>query len=295
MKEIYTYVIFCTLTLISPSYNNNNTLLLFSNLTESNIVFNENEKRENELYRPKKNNLLFSFITICIIILLLLLLCFILFFYQTYKKKKETQLLAIQQQLAQNIFLINRYNKQLTKNKAALQNETNTHKDQQAYLHEKIENTIKVNQEIENKNKTLNLQIDKLEKKLNRQSVIYKTIEELKLTEKDIQEIKAFKLYKKLKKSPSYILLSTQESWELLFYWCNIIHNNFIIHLKETFPDFKERDLKICCLIRMGFNNKEMASIFNISSTSLSTDKTRARKRTNIADKRSIDEIISKL
>lgn len=76
--------------------------------------------------------------------------------------------------------------------------------------------------------------------------------------------------------------LKNQDNWESFEYNFNLIHNDFIKRLAQTYPSLSQTDIKICAYMRMNLSSKEIAELLNITPASLETSRIRIRKKMNI-------------
>jgi len=73
--------------------------------------------------------------------------------------------------------------------------------------------------------------------------------------------------------------VSIDKDWEDFSRFFEDAHQGFYTKLKSKHPDLSTNDLKICSLIRLNLNVKEMASILGISPDSARTARYRLRKK----------------
>lgn len=62
----------------------------------------------------------------------------------------------------------------------------------------------------------------------------------------------------------------------------NVTHLNFITKLKEAYPDFTKKEIKLCVYIKMGLLTKEIAPLMNISIRGVEMLRFRMRKKMNV-------------
>ena len=72
-------------------------------------------------------------------------------------------------------------------------------------------------------------------------------------------------------------VLSDSE-WEELMQLCTTVWGDFISRLLTSCPQLTEQELRLCLLIRLRFNNTQLASIFAVSPASISQKKFRLKK-----------------
>ena len=69
----------------------------------------------------------------------------------------------------------------------------------------------------------------------------------------------------------------TASQWAELTYEINRIYDNFTLRLSKQIPTLTENDLQVCCLIKIHLVVANMASVLNISPTSVSKRKQRIK------------------
>ncbi|MFD2563148.1 tetratricopeptide repeat protein [Aquimarina rubra] len=82
--------------------------------------------------------------------------------------------------------------------------------------------------------------------------------------------------------------LSIDKDWEDFQRFFEDAHQGFYTKLKSKYPDLSTNDLKICSLIRLNLNVKEMAGILGISPDSARTARYRLRKKLKLAPEQEI-------
>ncbi len=70
------------------------------------------------------------------------------------------------------------------------------------------------------------------------------------------------------------------------------VHPNFFSLLLQQFPDLSPAELKLCALIRLNLNMKEMAALLGISADSTKTARYRLRKKLALAQEQSLSDFI---
>ncbi|EAY28526.1 tetratricopeptide repeat protein [Microscilla marina] len=74
------------------------------------------------------------------------------------------------------------------------------------------------------------------------------------------------------------------KEWEKFRQTFEIAHPKFYRNLKELFPELTPNEMKLCALLRLNFNTKELASILNITTESANKARFRLRKKLNLSD-----------
>ena len=85
-------------------------------------------------------------------------------------------------------------------------------------------------------------------------------------------------VYARLQNAP-YCL--KDEDWAELCGFTDLVHHHFLSRLKKEFPSLTENDIHYCCLFRWAFPNSTIATIMNVSPTSVSQWKQRFKKKVN--------------
>ena len=72
------------------------------------------------------------------------------------------------------------------------------------------------------------------------------------------------------------------DEWEQFSIHFNKVHGDFLIILKEKFPDLKPHELKLCAYLRMNLSSKEIAHLMSISVRGVEISRYRLRKKLQI-------------
>lgn len=72
------------------------------------------------------------------------------------------------------------------------------------------------------------------------------------------------------------------EEWEQFSVHFNKVHSNFLIVLKDRYPDLKAHELKLCAYLRMNLSSKEIAQLMSISVRGVEISRYRLRKKLQI-------------
>lgn len=77
--------------------------------------------------------------------------------------------------------------------------------------------------------------------------------------------------------------LSSEEKldgeWKQFSIHFNNVHSNFLITLKNAFPDLNAHDMKLCAYLRMNLSSKEIAQLLSISVRGVEISRYRLRKK----------------
>ena len=80
----------------------------------------------------------------------------------------------------------------------------------------------------------------------------------------------------KLRENPIYLEV---DGWKRLEEVTNKIYKNYTLRLKEEFPLLTELDIQFCILLKLQFTISQIAAIIAVSSSSVSVQKNRLKKR----------------
>ena len=72
------------------------------------------------------------------------------------------------------------------------------------------------------------------------------------------------------------------KEWEQFSVHFNKVHSDFLIILKEKYPDLKAHELKLCAYLRMNLSSKEIARLMSISVRGVEISRYRVRKKLGI-------------
>lgn len=78
--------------------------------------------------------------------------------------------------------------------------------------------------------------------------------------------------------------LSDEDIWTLFEENFDLIHENFFRKLQEKYPNLTPTDLKLCALLRLNYNTKEIAGILNLSTRGVEAGRYRLRKKLNLSE-----------
>lgn len=86
--------------------------------------------------------------------------------------------------------------------------------------------------------------------------------------------------------------LNNSGDWEFFKNSFKELNPNFLNKLTELHPDLSKSDLRLLILIRIGYTQKEIASILNIASESVKKARTRVRKKLNLSEVEKLNEYL---
>lgn len=93
-----------------------------------------------------------------------------------------------------------------------------------------------------------------------------------------------------IRKTVDQVLLRLQSNadeniWKVFEERFREVHKNFYENLESRYPNLSENDRKLCALIRLDMNTKEIAAITHQNINSIEVARTRLRKKLNISNK----------
>ncbi|OJJ16406.1 hypothetical protein BKI52_34525 [marine bacterium AO1-C] len=78
--------------------------------------------------------------------------------------------------------------------------------------------------------------------------------------------------------------LNKNEEWEKFTQTFEMAHPEFYIKLKKAYPSLTANETKLCALLRLNFNTKELALILNITPESANKARSRLRKKLDLGN-----------
>ncbi len=73
-----------------------------------------------------------------------------------------------------------------------------------------------------------------------------------------------------------------KKNWEQFAVHFDMVHSNFLVSLKEIFPNLTASELKLCAYLRLNLSSKEIAQIMNITVKGVELGRHRLRKKLQI-------------
>jgi len=87
----------------------------------------------------------------------------------------------------------------------------------------------------------------------------------------------------------------TDEEWEHFKKLFEQVHSGYLVRLKEKLPDLSPAETRFMVLAKLKFSNKEMASTLGITQQAVRTTWYRLRKKLQLPEEGSPDELVSKI
>lgn len=86
--------------------------------------------------------------------------------------------------------------------------------------------------------------------------------------------------------------LNQEDYWEQFQLTFNQMHQEFVHQLQHCHPDITNNDIRLCCFIRMGLSNAEIASILNITVNGVEQSKYRLKRKMGLDKEASLNDYI---
>ncbi|MBD2751711.1 hypothetical protein [Spirosoma validum] len=88
--------------------------------------------------------------------------------------------------------------------------------------------------------------------------------------------------------------ISSEQDWKLFEANFNKVHEQFLKHLIEHYPDLSQGDLKLAAYLRMNLSTKEIAQLLNITHRSVELKRYRLRKKLDLDADTNLSEFMIK-
>lgn len=198
---------------------------------------------------------------------------------QLLKEEKQTEIikqrLYISIGILFAIIIVLLYSRQIRERKIQKQKETLLNLEK-----EKTENELKSSQE----------QLEEYIRNLRQKSELIEKIQsEMDLMQKQNQipvEDEQM-IFHKL----SIATILTEEDWSHFRRLFEKVHIGFFMKLKTSYPDLTSGEIRLCSLIKLGFNSHQMAAMMGISTVSIKKNRQRLRKKINLPKDQKLEEL----
>ncbi len=175
---------------------------------------------------------------------------------------------------------------------------------------------FKTKNELHIKNEDLNkekLEKSKLIEEELKQSILYKSkqlsthalhmIQKNSILQEIQNEVKDLSKKAITNEKPRYKRISHQinqslradSDWDVFRLYFEDVNKNFFSYLKNINPDLTTNDLRLCALIKLNMNSKEMASVLNIAPNSIKSARYRLKKKLNLDIEADLEEFIRRI
>jgi len=89
--------------------------------------------------------------------------------------------------------------------------------------------------------------------------------------------------------------LNIDKDWENFRIYFEQVHNNFFENLKMRYPDLNSNDLRLCALLKLNLDTKEIATIMDISPESVKVARSRLRKKLQLETSDNLSSFITQV
>ena len=169
--------------------------------------------------------------------------------------------------------------------KSEIEQRKKVEKERNLRLQERIRAEQKVNQLLKQKH---NMEIDLINRELATSSIfisqknkiiglIKKDINRLLKTEKSVTKVEIAKVLKTIDENIKF-----DNDWYRIKAHFEKIHPGFFDRLRKKFPQLTPNDHKLCALLRMNLNTKEISHILKITAPSTEISRIRLRKKLDL-------------
>jgi AmiR/NasT family two-component response regulator len=169
--------------------------------------------------------------------------------------------------------------------KSEIEQRKRVEKERNLRLQERIRAEQKVNQLLKQKH---NMEIDLINRELATSSIfisqknkiiglIKKDINRLLKTEKSVTKVEIAKVLKTIDENIKF-----DNDWYRIKAHFEKIHPGFFDRLRKKFPQLTPNDHKLCALLRMNLNTKEISHILKITAPSTEISRIRLRKKLDL-------------
>ena len=225
-------------------------------------------------------------VTLCLVVIISVLV----YLYQKRLVRKETTIRLQSEQLQAYLLQLHENESRLQQNRRyldELKEQLSRHDSDAEERHAQQEQMAR----LESENGRLLTTIDDLQQRISDYA------SRLRDARKDVEQLRSLseeslKLKENERRLTDYVIDShklvsglrkksralSDSEWEELMQLCTTVWGDFISRLLACCPQLTEQELRLCVLIRLRFNNTQLASIFAVSPASISQKKFRLKK-----------------
>ena len=120
--------------------------------------------------------------------------------------------------------------------------------------------------------------IESIKEELNKVKQTGKKIDTKRALEKIVKEID--------------ITLKLQQDWEQFEYHFDQVHGDFLTRLRNDYPSLSPNEQKLCTLLRLNLNTKEIANLLSISLRGVEVARYRLRKKLQLDKGQNLSKFI---
>ena len=215
------------------------------------------EKQQQEL---KQSKLIFwgsSLLFVAIIIILLV-----------YMDKKRTtirlfeQLHKIRFQMAENKRIIASYQEQMD-SLSLRQSNYDDLQQKKALLEQEVSNLVQRNEKLNNQKLQILIRLNQKDEEIKQYEEIIK------------QRENTPDIFARIKRT----LTLEEKEWPELIARTDALHRQFTERLRKAFPQLTDIDLRLCCLLRLGYGRKEQIDLLKVTDDNLDKRRQRLKRR----------------
>ncbi|MBN2766055.1 MAG: hypothetical protein JXR27_06740 [Paludibacteraceae bacterium] len=132
---------------------------------------------------------------------------------------------------------------------------------------------------------------------IRKNEILLEIVETINKTTEDIQRNTDLKVVvKRLANVERNIRQNIQndDNWKKFEENFDLVYENYLRRLGESYPDLNITDKKICAYIKMGLSSKDMAPLLNMSVRSIETNRYRIRKKLDLEREVNLSEYLQK-
>lgn len=245
------------------------------------IIAEIRAKYDNERLKSENRQILLENVTAWRNIYLIISVCLLTVFglgtlFYFYKKRKEQQIKSYNRRLLAYHKMIRDKERQLKRNTDQIHS---------------MQQELPDNDELMIKDRDLRKSIDMLKAQI---SALLKKQQRIKEVNEQLEAGSSFIDRLKIWKPGDHLF--TDAEWRSLPGLMDIHFDGFATRLKQTYPELKPNDIKICCMLKLGFTNQSVAELLGCKYESLLTQRTRIKKqRMRVDTDLTLEQIIGKI
>lgn len=152
------------------------------------------------------------------------------------------------------------------------------------------EKNARLNAEVDSKKRDVSDLALNLKSQYHWTELIYKRFEEIRAAEAADRPALMNELELELKNKNDY-----DKETKVFFEKVDALSDSFYKELKKRFPDLSKTELRICSMIRLKIDSRQIANLQNISAVSVNKSRYRIRKKMNLDREVSLDAFIQNL
>lgn len=88
-----------------------------------------------------------------------------------------------------------------------------------------------------------------------------------------------------------FATILTEEDWTRFKILFEKVHAGFFTKLKTAYPEFTPAEIRLCSLLKLGFNSHEMAAMTGISAMSIKKNRQRLRKKIHLSKEQKLEDL----